>query len=116
MHREGPLGSVRLPAPEGLTPAELKAYNNRGMLNYYDKLPDLYEWVGPFHFQPGDATVHHGDMVHGGAENLGTRARWAYIVEYMPADTEFFFDEDQRLWAGMSQHGLDPEKYPILYP
>ena len=116
MHREGPLGTVRMPAPEGLNAEELKAYNNRGMLNYYDKLTELYEWTEPFHYQPGDATVHHGDMIHGGSENVSNRQRWAYIVEYMPADTEFFFDEDQRLWAGMSQHGLDPEKYPILYP
>jgi ectoine hydroxylase-related dioxygenase (phytanoyl-CoA dioxygenase family) len=116
VHREGPLGNVHIPPPPGsMDELELREYNNRGMLNYYTKLTDLYQWTDEFHYMPGDATVHHGDMVHGGARNNSDRQRWAYIVEYMPSDSEFFFDGEQRLWAGMNQHGLDTSKYPILW-
>jgi hypothetical protein len=70
-HREGPLGFV---PREG------------NILDLYPKLLDLYEWSPPLHYQPGDATVHHGCMIHGTPPNETDRPRWAYIVAYSPAD------------------------------
>lgn len=130
VHREGPLGNVRSPElRELLAEGELgrakfaeldestrRRLSERGVLDYYPKLTDLYEWSPPFHYEPGDATVHHGWMVHGGPDNTTDRPRWAYILEYMPSDTEFFFDGQTRLRAGMHQHGLPESEFPIVFP
>jgi hypothetical protein len=70
-HREGPLGFV---PREG------------DILDLYPKLLDLYEWSPPLHYLPGDATVHHGCMIHGTPPNATDRPRWAYIVAYSAAD------------------------------
>jgi Phytanoyl-CoA dioxygenase (PhyH) len=128
-HREGPLGNVRStelrdllaegePGREkfaALDETTRRRLSETGILDYYPKLTDLYEWSPPFHYQPGDATVHHGWMVHGGPDNTTDRNRWAYILEYMPADTEFFFDHETRLRAGMNQHGLPESTFPIVF-
>lgn len=115
VHREGPLGNVRFPELDpSLDEESRRALSERGVLNFYPKLEQIYEWSPPFHYQPGDATVHHGWMIHGGPKNTTDRQRWGYILEYMPADTEFFFDGETRLRAGMSQHGLPVERFPIV--
>lgn len=118
VHREGPLGHVRPKdaPPPGLTAEQKLERSERGVLNYYPKLTDLYEWSPPFTYEPGDATVHHGSMIHGGPGNTSDQQRWGLIMEYMPADTEFFFDGDTRLRAGMNQHGLPVDEFPIVYP
>lgn len=70
-HREGPLGVVRV---------------EEDIIDRYPKLPDLYEWSPPLHYKPGDATAHHGCMVHGSLANTTDRPRWAYRIGYGPAD------------------------------
>ena len=61
-----------------------------------EELQDVYPFMeqdyplGPeLHYQPGDATVHHGFTVHGAPENTTDRPRWAFVIGYFPADTRF---------------------------
>lgn len=115
MHREGPLGLQQYDPPADLDAEEFAAFQNRGMLNYYSRLTDLYEWTPEFHYQPGDATVHHGDMIHGSGPNESDRARWAWIVEYMPADSRFFFDGDKRNVIGGNIRHLPEDTNPIVW-
>jgi ectoine hydroxylase-related dioxygenase (phytanoyl-CoA dioxygenase family) len=115
VHREGPLGHVRRPIDPRLDEETKRTRSELGVLNYYPKLTDIYEWSPPFHYQPGDATVHHGSMIHGGAMNSSDRQRWGLIMEYMPADTKYFFEDETRLRAGMNQHGLPEATFPIVY-
>jgi hypothetical protein len=121
VHREGSLGitlhdgppdSVRAAAAADETLEE--EVDARGILNHFPKLENLYEWSPPFDYAAGDATVHHGWMIHGGPKNTAERERWAYIVEYLPADTRFFFDGDKRLISGMDQRELPVESNPVL--
>ena len=49
------------------------------LLAQYPKLTELYEVSPPLHYQPGDATVHHGYMVHGAPPNETDRHRLAYL-------------------------------------
>lgn len=99
VHRAGPLGSVFNDGPD--------------LLGLYPKLPDLYRMSPPFHYQPGDATVHHGYMVHGAPPNSTDRARWSYIFSYTPADTRWWNGQVGN-W-GSKRTPLD-DRSPIAYP
>jgi ectoine hydroxylase-related dioxygenase (phytanoyl-CoA dioxygenase family) len=74
-HREGPLGNYGAQIGQDL-----------GVLHHYPKLLELYEWSPPFHYMPGDATIHHCYTVHGTPENRTANPRWSYIASYAPAD------------------------------
>lgn len=100
VHREGPLGAGAL--------------GREDLLAQYPKLADLYDLSPPFHYQPGDATVHHGYMVHGAPPNTSDRPRWSYIFSYTPADTRWWNGE-VRNW-GSERVPLDDERNPIVYP
>jgi ectoine hydroxylase-related dioxygenase (phytanoyl-CoA dioxygenase family) len=108
VHREGPLGPVWAQSGEDRADGD-------AMLRYYTKLPELYPWTPPLHYQPGDATVHHAWMVHGGPPNTTDRQRWSYIIEFMPADTQYFFDGDTRRVSRQQQRPLPEESNPIVY-
>ncbi len=99
VHREGPLGSG------ALSPQDL--------LVQYPKLMDLYEMSPPFHYRPGDATVHHGYMVHGAPPNSTDRPRWSYIFSYTPADTRWW-NGVMKNW-GSERRTLSDEQNPIVY-
>lgn len=76
-HREGPLGAV--------------FNDDRGdLLEQFPNLTSLLEFSPPFHYQPGDCTVHHGYMVHGGPPNSTNKSRWSYLFSYCPADTRYW--------------------------
>jgi len=76
-HREGPLGAV--------------FNDDRGdLLEQFPNLTSLLELSPPFHYQPGDCTVHHGYMVHGGPPNSTDKSRWSYLFSYCPADTRYW--------------------------
>jgi hypothetical protein len=60
------------------------------------------------------ATVHHGWMIHGGPQNTTDRHRWGYILEYMIADTRFFYDGDQRRTSGMNAIPGREADHPIV--
>lgn len=99
-HREGWLGSE----PE------------RNLFDHYPRLLDLYQFSAPFHYLPGDATVHHGCMIHGAPPNATDRPRLAYIVGYAPADTRFVVDSEGKVTGGGKGLVLpDEERYPIVY-
>ena len=76
-HREGPLGSV--------------FNDDRGdLLKQFPNLTSMLELSPPFHYQPGDCTVHHGYTVHGGPANTTDKQRWSYLFSYSPADTRYW--------------------------
>ena len=104
VHREGPLGSSAVDPRTG----------EPDLLLQYPKLADLYELSPPFYYQPGDATVHHGFMVHGGPPNITDRDRWSYIFSYTPADTRWWNGEVKN-W-GSERKTLDDALNPIAYP
>ena len=76
-HREGPLGSV---------------FNDDqgNLLEQFPNLTSVLELSPPFHYQPGDCTVHHGYTVHGGPPNSTDKPRWSYLFSYAPSDTRYW--------------------------
>jgi hypothetical protein len=56
-----------------------------------DEYPDLARFALPpaHHLWPGDATVHHGLVVHGAGANQTSRPRWSFIVCYFPSDARY---------------------------
>jgi ectoine hydroxylase-related dioxygenase (phytanoyl-CoA dioxygenase family) len=104
-HREGPLG----------WPDTFASDNpEHPLLTHYNKLLDIYDWSPPFHYHPGDATVHKGWTIHGGPPNATDRERWCYIIEYTAADTRYrnaqYHDSD----IGVPLN--DEDRYPVVYP
>lgn len=101
-HRAGPLGTVlRAGEPD--------------LLGRYPKLVDLYPLSDPFHYQPGDTTVHHGYTVHGAPPNVTDRPRLSYIFSYTPADTRWPQGITKN-WGSLSQPLTDEVANPIAYP
>jgi ectoine hydroxylase-related dioxygenase (phytanoyl-CoA dioxygenase family) len=101
VHREGPLGAGAIGAP------------GEDLLAQYPKLCDVYEFSPPFHYRPGDATVHHGYMVHGAPPNLSDRPRCSYIFSYTPADTRWW-NGRVRNW-GSERKTLSDDSNPVVY-
>jgi hypothetical protein len=101
VHREGPLGSAIRQGDEDL-------------LARYPRLTEHYPLTEPMSYAAGDATVHHGFMVHGSGGNFGTRTRVAYIFSYSPADI--------RCWNGKSGNWgttrteMNDVDNPTVYP
>lgn len=65
-----------------------------------DEYPELERYpISPqHHLQPGDATVHHGLVVHGAGANNTSRPRWSYLASFFPADARY---------NGMPNHDTD---------
>jgi hypothetical protein len=101
IHREGPLGSC---------------FNKDAgdVLEQYPKLLDLYPLSAPLHYQPGDATVHHGYMLHGAPRNATERDRLAYLFSYVPADTRWWNGHTGN--SGSERVLLRDEEYPVIAP
>jgi hypothetical protein len=99
MHREGPLGST---------------FNDDhgDLLAQYPKLTELYELSPPFHYQPGDATVHHGYMAHGAPPNETDRHRLAYLYSYVPDDTRWWGGHTEN--SGAERVRLPDDPYAIV--
>jgi hypothetical protein len=89
-HREGSLG------PPG------------GLLARYPKLLDVYQLSPPFHYQPGDATVHNSYTIHGTPPNLTDKPRWSYVPTYIPADSVMTEDTG----VGLTD---EEERFPLVY-
>ena len=62
------------------------------LLDQYPLLPEVLGMSRPeeTHYQPGDATVHHGYCAHGSINNSTDRDRWSYLFSYSPADTRYW--------------------------
>jgi hypothetical protein len=56
-----------------------------------DDNPDIARFAvsPPHHLQAGDATVHHGLVVHGAGANHTHRPRWSFAVCYFPSDARY---------------------------
>jgi len=98
-HREGPLGSV--------------FNDDKGhLLEQFPNLTSVLELSPPFHYQPGDCTVHHGYTIHGGPANSTDKPRWSYLFSYSPADTRYW-NASAGNW-GSERKRLNDEDYPIV--
>jgi ectoine hydroxylase-related dioxygenase (phytanoyl-CoA dioxygenase family) len=102
-HREGPLGMVMH-----------EASNGKDLLEQLPKLTELYELSPPFHYQPGDATVHAGYAIHGAPPNSTERDRWAYIFGYIPAETRYINGKSVR--PEIERRPPDDADCPVVYP
>jgi hypothetical protein len=101
VHREGPLGSVFRPGDEDL-------------LKRYPRLTELYPLTEPMSYQPGDATVHHGFMIHGSEPNRSARPRYSSIISYVPADTRWWNGKVGN-W-GSQRVELTEERNRVVWP
>jgi hypothetical protein len=74
-----------------------------------DEYPELasYALSSPHHMQPGDATVHHGLVVHGAGSNTTPRPRWSFAVCYFPSDARY---------TGAPNHDCDGFDLRVGYP
>jgi len=99
-HREGPLGTA--------------FGSSTDLLEQYPKLLEHYELSPQFHYQPGDATVHHGYTIHGAPPNATDRPRLSYILSYVPADSRWW-NGTQDNW-GSGRTPLSDETNPVVYP
>ncbi len=99
-HREGPLGSV--------------FNDDKGdLLEQYPLLTSELGLSAPFHYQPGDCTVHHGYTVHGGPTNTTDKPRWSYLFSYSPADIRYW-NGNNRNWGSERKRMGDAEN-PIVH-
>jgi hypothetical protein len=135
-HREGALGITGQSVPDDfpdefldpdghpdaaklaeLDPERVAELFKDDLLEHYPKLLDLYQLSPPFHYQPGDATGHHGRMVHGAPPNSTDRQRWCYIVEYSAADTRYR-NGVYGVYGGYAPGTPlgDEGSYPFVYP
>jgi ectoine hydroxylase-related dioxygenase (phytanoyl-CoA dioxygenase family) len=94
-HREGPLG-------------DSFGDQTTTVIDRYPKLLGLYELSPPFHYQPGDATIHYGLTLHGTPENRTEKTRWSYVPTYVPADNVQIRDDG----LGMPE---PHERFPLVY-
>ena len=101
-HREGPLGSV------------LNDDQGGHLLDQFPNLTSVLELSAPFHYQPGDCTVHHGHTVHGGPDNTTDKVRWSYLFSYSPGDTRYW-NGSAGNWGSQRQL-LDESHHPVVYP
>ena len=100
-HREGPLGAV--------------FNDDQGdLLEQFPNLTSLLELSPPFHYQPGDCTVHHGYTVHGGPANSTDKPRWSYLFSYSPVDTRYW-NGSVANWGGERQRLSAPDT-PTVHP
>jgi hypothetical protein len=123
-HREGPLGMTSANLGEdGKHDPDRRADPEDGrrrdtFREHYPGLFDLYPLSAPFHYRPGDATVHPGFMVHGAPANETDRDRWSYILQYTPADTRYVDGSTTEDAARAAELALpvDRAKNPVAYP
>ncbi len=100
VHREGPIGSVFYEGAQ------------TDLVGLYPRLAEHYPPTEPIDYRAGDATVHHGFMVHGAGPNLSDRERLSYIVSYTPADSRWWNGRVGN-W-GSARTGLQDASNPLV--
>ncbi len=101
-HREGPLGSV--------------GGDGKGdLLEQFPNLTSVLELSPPFHYQPGDCTVHHGYTVHGAPVNSTDKSRWSYLFSYSPSDTRYWNGTADN-WGNERKHLSDADNPTVYFP
>jgi len=101
--REGPLGRT---LRSGLD-----------LVTQYPSLNEKYEMSPPLDLRAGDATCHHGLVVHSAPPNSTTTPRWGYGVGYFPNDVcytgaAFAHTDDLGLSIGSE---LDHPNFPLVW-
>lgn len=96
VHREGPLGSVFSDPDPSLRASDIEELGriDPGVLGLFPGLLEMYRLSPPISYQPGDATVHDGFMIHGSPPNTTDRDRWAFLISYAAAGVKFLRDGD----------------------
>ena len=84
------------------------------MLEHFPNLTSLLELSPPFHYEPGDCTVHHGSTIHGGPTHSTGKPRWSYLFSYTLADTRYWYRLSSN-W-GSERRRRGDEECPIVYP
>jgi ectoine hydroxylase-related dioxygenase (phytanoyl-CoA dioxygenase family) len=79
-HRAGPLGR---------TYSTGRTTGGADQVAQHPWLLEEYERSQPLSMRAGDATFHHPLVVHGAEPNRTSRARWAFIVMYVAANSVF---------------------------
>jgi hypothetical protein len=88
------------------------------IFDYFPYLRDRYEEVPSPTFEPGDATFHHCQTVHGAPANTADRIRWSYTTAYMAADCRYtgascFYTDGMNLPI---EQPIRHPKFPRIWP
>jgi len=97
-HGLGPLGNMNR-----------SGYVHGSLFDTYPELSTMQVTDSP-EFFPGDAAAHAMYTVHDAPANRGDRARWAFLVRYLPDDTIFTggFTTSQATLRKVERAGLVP--------
>jgi len=101
--REGPLGRT--------------LRGGADLVSQYPWLTERYNCSMPLRLNAGDATVHHGLMVHSAPANTSARPRWTYAINYFPADvcyTGAAFSNTDGLGLEIGKP-LDHPRFPVVW-
>jgi len=112
-------GTVRfLPGSHAVGPLEESLLLGSDLRAAHPELWSRYGVSGPLTLQAGDATVHHGNTIHGAPANSTRGPRWAYICEYIPGDALVDRLPNKRAEAaGLRQGDMFPDdRYPRTLP
>lgn len=90
--------------------------NGVNLLERHPELTERYELSPPLTYRPGDATVHHGLMVHGAPNNATPAHRWSYIAAYFADDVRYTGRPSPRFdGIGLAVGGkIDHPRFPVL--
>jgi ectoine hydroxylase-related dioxygenase (phytanoyl-CoA dioxygenase family) len=63
--------------------------DSKAMFEQFPTLPEIFAEVASPIFEPGDATFHHCQVIHGAPANSSDRVRWSYITGFMAGDCRY---------------------------
>lgn len=81
-------------------------------------LREEYQQSEPLSYEPGDATLHHCQVVHGASANLASSPRWSYICTYLAADARYTGGNSPGT-AGLGlveNEVIDHPDFPLVWP
>jgi hypothetical protein len=110
-HRIGPMG-WHYGVDEDPAEKDLVAKWRQVLERYKCRMSD------PLDYEPGDATVHTGTMLHSAGENHTETPRWAYIITYIPGDARYTGKSSGFSHYAEAAFGerFPTEEYPVVYP
>ena len=86
----------------------LGRWNDGELVDLFPNLKNECPLSPELHFMPGDVSVHDGNTVHGAPANTTDRPRWAFLINYFPADTRFTAAE-----VPGDEHIRDAQRYGL---
>jgi Phytanoyl-CoA dioxygenase (PhyH) len=92
------------------------SFSEKPLIDRHPELLERYPETQALSYRPGDATVHHGSLIHGAPANETSTGRWSYIVQYLPSDSLISGATNTRLNHLGLQIGspLDHPLFPIV--